>query len=166
MRVLRDVCRRMKRKERKETARKLVRNPGKATLQLAWKICKVLIAFYNYLGAGRLSYPIHSRSARSHPLHVLAPSANIPPSTPRASLSLSLGSFFQPSHFLRRSLPFRRFLLLRPARKRARTPAACMFVFLCVYTRISEEIVPAEPLPFLTSVPFHHAYMLLQRNKN
>lgn len=59
----------------------LVRDPGKgdgkATLHLAWKICKVLIAFYNYLGAGRLSYPIHSRATLAHHplLCFLAPSA-------------------------------------------------------------------------------------------
>lgn len=49
----------------------------KATLHLAWKICKVLIAFYNYLGAGRLSYPIHSCTTLAyHPLLCfLAPSA-------------------------------------------------------------------------------------------
>jgi len=105
------------RDRRRKGIGKLVRDPrkgdGKATLHLAWKICKVLIAFYNYLGAGRLSYPIHSRATLAHPLLCfLAPFALRRVSSFSFSLSLS----YSLSHFpflsssvvcwLSRSFPF------------------------------------------------------------
>lgn len=80
----------------------LVRDPGKgdgkATLHLAWKICKVLIAFYNYLGAGRLSYPIHSLVPPS--LTTLFSAFSHPPRSYRGVSSFSFSLSHSLSDFL------------------------------------------------------------------
>lgn len=105
----------------------------KATLHLAWKICKVLIAFYNYLGAGRLSYPIHSRTTLAyHPLLCfLAPSA-----------FLSWGFFF-----LVFSLSFSHFPLFL-----CRTP----ILSLSQFRRYLRRTLARSPFP---SPPNWHGYV-------
>lgn len=150
-------------RRRKGTGRKLVRDSrkgdGKATLRLAWKICKVLIAFYNYLGDGRLSYPIHSRATLVHHplLCFLAPSALLSWGffflAFSFSLSLSLPLFLLRTWFPR-SCPFvtlslslprtltrgLRFLSHQLPEIRVCVPPLAR-TFSCVYTWTSKEIV-------------------------
>lgn len=137
----------MKREEReeggrKEAGRKLVRDPGKTTSPTITapreKYVKYWLHFIITWELGRLSYPIHSSSPSSRTLQAtIQPS----PSSPPSSRSLSFPSAF---------LPIRTF----PSPARRQETHASMFVFLCVYTRISEEEIVVGTAPLLPFLAF------------
>ena len=140
---------------RKETGRKLVRDPGKTTSPTTAppreKYVKYWLHFIITWELGRLSYPIHSSllspSSRTLSYHPTEPFLSLSLSLSHThSFSLSTTASFALSHFLRRSSLSETF----PSPTRRQETHASMFVFLCVYTWISEEkIVLGITPPFL-----------------